>query len=422
MSLGKFINKKTIACLAVISTVCAGTSLFAQEAAAAGNAGAAAASKTVDMGAVYKTVLFYALLFLLLCLFIAIVGKAIRVYELTREAQDKPEGINWNAVNGVLFALFLIVGLYGVYWEYTVHGKMILPEAASAHGKEIDKMFYITLVITTIMFVLTHIALFSFSFIYRYTKKRKAYFYPHNNALERVWTIIPALVLAVLVVMGFITWRSIFYKVVDPNNKPLSIEVTGQQFAWYFRYPGKDGVVGVKNYKMVSGLNNLGIDFKDKHSQDDQTADELVLPVNKPVRMIITSKDVIHGFYLPHFRVQLYANPGMVTYFEFTPTITTVDMQTKLNDPAFKYILECSQVCGSGHYNMQKAVRVVTQEEYDAWIAKQPTYINNDLRKQFNLPLLAEPATPAPAQGTTDSTTPDSGAVRKNKNQLALLK
>jgi len=419
MSLGKFIHKKTIACLAVIGSAFASTSLFAQEAAAAG---ANAAAKTIDMGPVYKSVLFYALLFLLLCLFIAIVGKAIRVYELTREVQDKPEGINWNAVNAVLFALFLIVGLYGVYYEYTVHGNMILPEAASEHGKEYDKMFNITLIITTIVFILTHIALFLFSFFYRYSTKRKAYFYPHNNALERIWTIVPALVLAVLVIMGFVTWRSIFYKIVDPNNKPISIEVTGQQFAWYLRYPGKDGVVGVKNYKMVTGLNTLGIDFKDINSQDDQSADELVIPVNRPVRMIISSKDVIHGFYMPHFRVQIYANPGMVTFFEFTPTITTVDMQAKLNDPAFKYILECSQVCGSGHYNMQKTVRVVTQEEYDAWIAKQPLYINNDLRKQFNLPLIAEPTAPAPAQGTPDSSAPDSGAVRKDKNQLALLK
>lgn len=420
MSLGKFINKKTIACLAVLMTVGANASLFAQEAAAGGGGAAGAAAKKVDMGPIYKSVLFYLLLFLLLCLFIAIVGKAMRVYELTRTAQDKPEGINWNKINAVLFGLFLIVGLYGVYWEYTVHGNMLLPEAASEHGKQIDKMFNITLIITTIVFVLTHIALFSFSFLYRHSEKRKAYFYPHNNALERIWTIVPALVLAVLVVMGFITWRSIFYKIVDPNNKPLSIEVTSQQFAWYFRYPGKDGVVGVKNYKMVTGLNSLGIDFKDKNSQDDQTAEELVLPVNKPVRMIITSKDVIHGFYMPHFRVQLYSVPGMVTFFEFTPTITTADMQAKTNDPSFKYILLCAKICGSGHYNMQKTVRVVTQEEYNAWITKQPTYINNDLRKQFNLPLV--PDATAPKSEATDSVSKDSAAVRKDKNQLALLK
>jgi cytochrome c oxidase subunit 2 len=371
------------------------------------------------MNSIYKSTLFYILLFLLLCLFIAIVGKAIKVYELTRSAQDKPEGINWNTVNAVLFLLFLIVGMYGVYWEYTVHGKMILPDAASEHGAEVDKMFNITLILTTIVFIGTHIVLFLFSFFYKYNKNRRAYFYPHNNTLERIWTIIPALVLAVLVVMGFITWRSIFYKIVDPNNKPLDIEVTGQQFAFYFRYPGKDNVVGVKNYKMVTGQNTLGIDFKDKNTLDDQSAEELVIPVNKPVRMILTSKDVIHGFYMPHFRVQLLMNPGMVTFFEFTPTITTTDMQAKVNDPAFQFVLLCSQVCGSGHYAMKRTVRVVTQEEYNAWIAQQPTYLNNDLRKQFNLPVIAEPALPAPNE---ESTTPDSGAVRTDKKELALLK
>jgi cytochrome c oxidase subunit 2 len=416
MSLKKIISKKAITGLAVMFTgFLSATSVFAQEAAAA----AATTAKPVDMNSIYKSTLFYILLFLLLCLFIAIVGKAIKVYELTRSAQDKPEGINWNTVNAVLFLLFLIVGMYGVYWEYTVHGKMILPDAASEHGAEVDKMFNITLILTTIVFIGTHIVLFLFSFFYKYNKNRRAYFYPHNNTLERIWTIIPALVLAVLVVMGFITWRSIFYKIVDPNNKPLDIEVTGQQFAFYFRYPGKDNVVGVKNYKMVTGQNTLGIDFKDKNTLDDQSAEELVIPVNKPVRMILTSKDVIHGFYMPHFRVQLLMNPGMVTFFEFTPTITTTDMQAKVNDPAFQFVLLCSQVCGSGHYAMKRTVRVVTQEEYNAWIAQQPTYLNNDLRKQFNLPVIAEPALPAPNE---ESTTPDSGAVRTDKKELALLK
>jgi cytochrome c oxidase subunit 2 len=418
MSLKKLISKKTFAGLAVMLTAFVNTtSVFAQEAAAA-----AATAKPVDMEPIYKSALFYVLLFLLLCLFVAIVGKAIRVYELTRTAQDKPEGINWNTVNAVLFLLFLIVGLYGVYFEYTVHGNMILPDAASEHGAEVDKMFNITLILTTIVFIGTHIVLFLFSFFYKYSPKRRAYFYPHNNTLERIWTIIPALVLAVLVVMGFITWRSIFYKVTDPNNKPISIEVTSQQFAWYVRYPGADGVVGVKNYKMVTGVNALGIDFKDKNNLDDQMAEEIVLPVNKPVRFILTSKDVVHSFYMPHFRVQLNTVPGMVTYFEFTPTITTTDMQAKVNDPAFQYILLCAKICGSGHYNMQRKVRVVSQEEYNEWILKQPTYINNDLRKQFNLPEVAEPAaapaaTPAPGPDTLGT---DSGAVRKN--QLAKLK
>lgn len=398
-----------MAVLAVMVTAFASTSAFAQAAAGA----AATAAAPIDMTAVYKTVIFYTMLFLLLCLFIAIVGKAIRVYELTRQAQDKPEGINWNKLNAVLFMLFLIVGLYGVYWEYTVHGNMILPEAASEHGVRIDQMFNITLIITTIVFIATHILLFTFSYFYRHQGNRKAYYYPHNNTIERIWTIAPALVLTVLVLMGFLTWRSIFYKVEDPNNKPLSIEVTGSQFSWAIRYAGPDGIVGRKNFKLINATNGLGMDLKDKANFDDQMADEIVLPVNKPVRFTLTSKDVLHSFYLPHFRVQLNTVPGMATYMEFTPTITTAEMQAKTNDPAFKYILLCAKICGQGHYNMQKTVRVVSQEEYNAWIKEQPVYINNDLRKQFNLPIEAEPI-----DATADTTAKDTAAVKTN--QLAL--
>ncbi|MBC7567935.1 MAG: cytochrome c oxidase subunit II [Pedobacter sp.] len=398
MSLRKFISNKKIAALAVVVTVFANASAFAQEAAA--GAAAATAEKPVDMAPVYKSTAFYVLAFLTLCLFIAIVGKALKVYELTREAQDKPNGINWNSINGVLFAIFLVVGLYGVYWEYTVHGSMILPEAASEHGKKIDSMFNITLIITTIVFIATHIALFAFAYLYRNTGKRKAYYYPHNNLLEQIWTFVPALVLTVLVLMGFLTWRSIFYKIEDPSNKPLSVEITSSQFAFAIRYPGADGVVGIKNYKLIDGNNPLGVDLKDKNALDDQVADELVIPINKPVRMILTSKDVLHSFYMPHFRVQLNTVPGMTSFFEFTPTISTADMKVKTNDPKFDYLILCAKICGAGHYNMQRKVRVVSQEEYNAWIKEQGTYVTDDLRKQFNLPLAA----PVPAAATADST------------------
>jgi len=410
MSLRKFISNKTIAALAVIVTAFANTSAFAQAAAAA-----TTAEKPVDMVPVYKSAIFYTMAFLLICLFIAILGKALKVYELTREAQDKPKGINWDNVNGIIFALFLIVGLYGVYWEYTVHGKMILPEAASEHGKQIDNMFNITLIITTIVFILTHIALFAFAYIYRHKGDRKAYYYPHNNLLERVWTIIPAIVLTVLVLMGFLTWRSIFYKIEDPNNKPLSIEITSYQFAWAIRYPGADGIVGQKNYKLITSLNALGVDFNDKNNMDDQIADEMVIPVNKPVRLILTSKDVIHSFYMPHFRVQLNTVPGMTSYFEFTPTITTEEMKAKTQDPKFQYLFLCNKICGDGHYKMQKVVRVVSQQEYDEWVAEQATYLTDDLRKAFKIPVVDAAPTAAPA----DAVSKDTAAV--NTNQTALI-
>lgn len=411
MSLRKLIVNKTMAALAVIFTVCSSASAFAQEAAAA------ATAKPVDMGPIHKTALFYVLMFLLLCLFIAIVGKALKVYELTRETQGKEEGINWNTVNAVLFALFLVVGLYGVYWEYTVHGSMILPEAASEHGARIDEMFNLTLIITTIVFILTHIVLFVFVYLYRYTSKRKAYYYPHNNTIERIWTIVPALVLTLLVLKGFLTWRSIFYKAEDANNRPISIEVTSSQFQWDIRYAGKDAVVGKKNYKLITAINGLGIDFNDKNSLDDLLADEIVIPVNKPVRFILSSKDVVHSFYMPHFRVQLNTVPGMTSYFEFTPTITTDEMKAKTNDPKFNYVLLCAKICGTNHFNMQKNVRVVSEKEYQEWLAERTPYLTDDLRKAFNLPVVA----PAPAVATPAADTV--AAVKLDAtNQIALKK
>ena len=418
MSLRKLIVNKTMAALAVIFTVFSSASAFAQEAAAA------APAKPVDMGPIHKSALFYVLLFLLLCLFIAIVGKALKVYELTRETQGKPEGINWDPVNAVIFALFLVVGLYGVYWEYSVHGSMIshMQESASEHGKRIDEMFKLTLIITTIVFILTHIVLFVFAYIYRYSAKRKAYYYPHNNTIEKIWTIVPALVLTLLVLKGFLTWRSIFYKAEDPNNRPLNIEVVSSQFLWDIRYPGADAIVGKRNYKLTTAINGLGIDFNDKNSLDDLLADEIVLPVNKPVRFTLASKDVIHSFYMPHFRVQLNTVPGMQTYFEFTPTVTTEEMRTKLNDPKFNYILLCAKICGANHFNMQKNVRVVSEAEYKEWLSQQAPYLTNDLRKAFNLPVVAEEAAPAATEAPADSTATAAKVELDAKNQLALKK
>lgn len=418
MSLRKLIVNKTMAALTVLFTVFSSANAFAQEAAAA------ATAKPVDMGPVHQNALFYVLLFLLLCLFIAIVGKALKVYELTRETQGKPEGINWNTVNAVIFALFLVVGLYGVYWEYTVHGTMIshMHEAASEHGQRIDEMFKLTLIITTIVFILTHIVLFAFAYFYRASDKRKAYYYPHNNTIEKIWTIVPALVLTLLVLKGFLTWRSIFYKVEDPKNRAINIEVTSSQFLWEIRYPGADAIVGKKNYKLITAFNSLGIDFSDKNSLDDLMAEEIVIPVNKPVRFILTSKDVIHSFYMPHFRVQLNTVPGMTSYFEFTPTITTEEMKTKLNNPKFNYILLCAKICGANHYNMQKNVRVVSEKEYQEWLTKQTPYLTNDLRKAFNLPIPVEAAAPAATEAPADTTATAAKVALDVKNQLALKK
>jgi cytochrome c oxidase subunit 2 len=260
---------------------------------------------------------------------------------------------------------------------------MVLPEAASEHGIKIDEMFWTTTVLTMIVFVITQILLFVFLFKYRHSEKRRAYFLPHNNTIEKVWTIVPAIVLTILVVFGFFTWRTVTN--TAPEKGDINIDVTGHQFAWEIRYPGKDGKLGAKNYKLYTGVNNLGVDFKDRNSFDDLKADTLVIPVRKSIRINIFAQDVIHSFYLPYFRVQMNAVPGLPTYFKFVPTITTNEMRTKLNDPKFEYVLYCNKICGDGHYNMQKFVRVVSEAEYQDWLSHQKPYLSDGLKKELKL-------------------------------------
>lgn len=330
---------------------------------------------------------YYVLVFLLICIVVAVIGRILKIYDLTLQMQSK-KGMDWNKIMAISFGVFLIVGLYGAYWEYTVHGSMILPDAASKHGEVIDGMFNITLIITTIVFIGTQILLFGFAYIYRGTQLRKAYFLPHNNTIEKLWTIVPAIVLTILVVFGSLTWKNIMDVPVNEQKSALNVDVTAHQFAWEVRYPGKDDKLGLKDYKLVSSSNKVGVDYKDRNSFDDLGANEIVVPVNKPVRVNLIAQDVIHSFYLPWFRVQINAVPGLPTFFQFVPTITTDDMRTKMDDPTFEYKLYCNKICGGNHFNMQKVFRVVKQAEYQDWLSKQKPYLSDQLRKELKMALL----------------------------------
>ena len=338
-----------------------------------------------DYSEAYRSGSYYLLMFFLLCIFIAIIGKILKVYEISREMQGQKSKFDSRRINGVLFGIALIAGIYGVYWSYSVQGPMSIHESASVHGLDIDYMFNITLILTTIVFILTHIALFGFSFKYRGSENRKAYFYPHNNSLERIWTITPAIVLTVLVLLGFFTWRGITNVSPEDQKKAINIEITGEQFKWSLRYAGFDNQIGTRNYKLTTPTNGLGIDFKDQKSWDDKLVSEIVIPVNKPVRFTIGSKDVLHSFYLPDFRVQINAVPGMPTYFQFTPRLTTAEVRLERNNPEYNYVLLCAKNCGAGHYNMQAKVTVVSEAEYATWLAKQALYYNDDAKKELQM-------------------------------------
>lgn len=368
-------SKKMLSLFAVLMLT--GTNLLMAQ-----NTATAAAEKP---GVDWLSVSYYILLFVLACIALAIVGKILKVYDLSQKIQGKA-GINWNNLMAIICIVFLVAGAVGTYWSFTVQGKMVLPDAASVHGVKIDSMFWTTTVITFIVFVITQILLFGFLFAYKHSPKRRAYFLPHNNTIEKVWTIIPAIVLTVLVIFGFFTWQEVTNS-ADAKGQPASInvDITGRQFAWDLRYPGPDGLLGKKNYKLVGGANKMGIDYTDKNSMDDLSADTLVIPVNKSVRLNIFAIDVIHSVYMPHFRVQLNAVPGLPTYFKFTPTYTTEQMRQKTDDPKFEYLVYCNKICGASHYNMQKVVRVVSQAEYTQWLAKQQPYLTPALRTELKL-------------------------------------
>jgi len=376
MGFRKLITSKKSLLLFAASTLLGTHQLMAQGTTAAATPDAAGSS------GMWIGVLYYVLIFLVGCVCLAILGKILKVYDLTLKMQGK-KPINWNTIMGIVCLIFIIAGMYGAYWSLTVQGSMSLPRSASAHGVDIDNMFNLTTILTLIVFVITQVLLFGFAFVYRGSEKRKAYFLPHNNTIEKVWTIIPAIVLTILVVFGFFTWQTVENSTNVKGD--LNIDITGHQFAWELRYPGPDGKLGALNYTLTTGLNKLGIDFKDPNSLDDLQADTLVLPVNKSIRLNIHAQDVIHSVFMPHFRLQQNAVPGLPTFFKFIPTITTDQMRAETNNPKFEYLLYCNKICGGIHYNMQKVVRVVSQAEYQDWIAKQKPYLTDQLKQQLKV-------------------------------------
>ncbi len=280
-----------------------------------------------------------------------------------------------NRINGFLLLLFLVFGLIGVYWCNELLKGRILGESASEHGQKIDKMLYITIAVTGFVFVITQILLFWFAFRYQYKETRKAYFFSHDNKLELIWTVVPAIALSVLVGFGLYYWFGI---TGNAPKEAMVVEITGKQFNWIYRYPGKDQVFGKKYYRNISDVedNALGLLWDDKAAQDDIQSDQtMYLVKDRPVKLIIGARDVIHDVGLVHFRMKMDAVPGTPTTMWFTPLYTTKEMKKMTDNPDFVYEISCDQICGKGHFSMRGVIEVVTQEEFDLWMAKQkPKY------------------------------------------------
>lgn len=271
--------------------------------------------------------------------------------------------------------VIFILGLWGIYKCHVDLMDKMLPIPASDHGVKYESMLLITVILTGIVFFITQFLLFYFIYLYQATGKRTAFFYPHNNRLEILWTTIPALALVILVVVGLRNWM------IMTDESPadsMKVEIVGKQFNWIIRYPGKDGVFGKTDYTKIDDANNiLGLDWDDPASKDDIVVQngEMHLVTNVPVHLIIKSRDVIHDVGLPHFRMKMDAVPGIITTMWFTPTISTDKMKEITNDPDFVYEIACDQLCGKGHYAMRGTV-IVERSKGDmaAWMAQQQPY------------------------------------------------
>ena len=345
------------------------------------------------------TALLVILCLALLSIIVVQIGKVTELAGKIRGEEEIQEQAN---VRGGFYSLaFVVLFLIGCIVSAYYYKNYMLGygphESASEHGKGLDGLFNTTLIFTGIVFVLTQLALFYFAWKYSGRRGNKAIHFAHNNTLELVWSVIPAIVMTILVVNGLQEWNKVMSD-VGPNDDYLEIEATGYQFAWDLRYPGADGLIGEKNFRLIDPATNpVGQDWEDKKNIDDMLVNEIVLPKGQKVRVRITAKDVLHNFYLPHFRVKMDAIPGLPTYFVFTPEKTTEEYRQALKDypeyqkpdpeepekklwETFNYELACAELCGKGHYSMRKLVRIVEQDEYEDWLSKQSSYYLTNIR------------------------------------------
>jgi len=277
-----------------------------------------------------------------------------------------------NGVNAFLFVIFLIGSFTALFWfSYSHFDSYNLP-LASEHGAVTDQLFWITMGITGFVFIITHVLLFVFPFVYRYKEENKALYFPHNTKLELAWTLVPAVVLSLLIFTGWRAWVDITAPAPDDSEK---IEIMGYQFAWAVRYGGGDGKLGNSDFRLIDVDNRMGIDFSDRKSHDDFIALEIHIPKGKSIEFKIRATDVIHSVFAPHFRLQMNAVPGMPTSFWFTPTKTTAEMRTELNNDNFNFELVCNKICGKGHFAMRYLIIVDEPSEYQEWYTSQQAWL-----------------------------------------------
>ncbi|KIB00044.1 MULTISPECIES: cytochrome c oxidase subunit II [unclassified Flavobacterium] len=364
------------------------------------------------------------LVIIVLVLLAVALWQLTKIFDLTQVGAKSDDSQvasdNDNNVQG-----YLMFGFLAFIYIFTIYGllkwgPLVLHTPASEHGSLVDSLMNITWVLIFVVQFITQGLLYYFSFKYKGEKDKKALYFADNNRLEALWSVIPAVVLAGLILYGLYAWNNIMF--VDKDEDTVVIELYAQQFKWTARYAGPDNVLGKANVRLIEGVNTLGVDMSDPYAQDDIVVSELHIPKGKKVHFKMRSQDVLHSAYMPHFRAQMNCVPGMVTEFAFTPVYTTAEYrdleymvkkvahinelrskksvelvakgETALDPYTFDYLLLCNKICGTSHYNMQMKIVVDTPEEYKKWLSEKAT-LAQDIKAAV---------APAPAEGAAGST------------------
>ena len=355
-----------------------------------------------------------------------------KIFDLTQVGSSSDDSQvasdNDNNIQGyIMFGFLAFIYIFTIY-GLLKWGNLALHTPASEHGVLVDSLMNITWVLIFTVQVITQGLLYWFSFKYKGNKDKKALFFADSNKLEAIWSIIPSVVLAVLILYGLYAWNNIMF--VDKDEDVIEIELYAQQFKWTARYAGQDNVLGKANVRLIEGVNTLGVDMSDPNAQDDIVVSELHIPKGKKVHFKMRSQDVLHSAYFPHFRAQMNCVPGMVTEFAFIPTYTTSEYRelpfmvekvaninklraqksaeliakggTALDPYTFDYLLLCNKICGASHYNMQMKVVVDSPEDYKKWLSEKTT-----LTEDIKAAAAAEKPAEGGVEATTDSTAKD---------------
>lgn len=258
-------------------------------------------------------------------------------------------------------ALLVVIWLITLVSTYFFAAKTWwLPHGASASAHWIDGQFALTYLIMGITFLAAQLSLGYLVWKYRDRADAAPVKYSEGNIkLELIWTTLTAILFVGLNLMGSGVWASERFEPAHAGALP--VEVTGMQFAWYFRYTGPDGKYGGTNAKLMDPSAGsdaaIGLDTSDPAAKDDVVTGQMYLPVNREVDLTLRAVDVIHSFFVPQFRFKQDAVPGLAIHMHFTPT--------EIGD----YEMACAELCGLGHYKMHGMVKVVSQEDFDKWLA-----------------------------------------------------